>query len=811
MPQLDDIVQRIILEGGDQITSVFDTIAEKGKEAFDALQSSFSSGGRPLEGIATAAVALEGAFASAAAALLAFANSTDTTIVRMNAMATSFGVTGSQLTELQDHFAAAGIGTQQFGRLVQRTATTIATSWTDILDNVRNSATQQIAATVAIQQADLKVEEAQNALANGSRDRAAQMAADNLAVETSVLKLGQVYHDVMTQTRLDILTTSGATLSLTNAQNALDTLLGHPPTAEEQQQLKIDEARLAVQKAEQAQQDAINTQLQNTLEQQSKLEAARQAAADAARKRDEDFQKGLIEERQQVVALTEAENHAADVRIKAHELELQDLQKISAALKTVAQGGIPGLDLAEVTVTNIVKALQLLSSESGKAPTGFDVLKNLADVFHGDTGKIISDSQRIAIAAQFAGGSMRSLVGPQFVQLMAKGSGALTEFSDKAQKMGVDIQAIAPGAERFRSAMASLGTTLDLVKLKFASLINDKLTSFLQAIEQSFSSLDGVGHNFVTGIELIGRAIGLVIDLFENFAALIDHVFNLQPGTAFKLLLLTIAGIIALFAAPLIAWPVLIGLVVIAVGMLGDAWTKVKQTVFDAIQPWAQFASDTEQEIEQSVADLAANIKAIWDGIAAWIRQKFDDIGTWGHTVWDSLTKAADDAAVRVKQTFDDLWSWIKSLPLLNFFFGTSSPGGTAVVGAAGGGHIRGPGTETSDSIPIWASVNEFMMRAAAVRKYGLNFMHAINSLQFDPGLIGMAVGGLVSFNAPTPRLGYAAGGAIAGGSRNILNLTIGQDTFLGLAAGDATMKQLTQFAVRQQVSSAGRKPRWHT
>ncbi|MEU2143624.1 hypothetical protein ABZ741_04835 [Streptomyces globisporus] len=45
----------------------------------------------------------------------------------------------------------------------------------------------------------------------------------------------------------------------------------------------------------------------------------------------------------------------------------------------------------------------------------------------------------------------------------------------------------------------------------------------------------------------------------------------------------------------------------------------------------------------------------------------------------------------------------------------------------AGGGPIEGPGTSTSDSVPIWASKGEFMIKARSVAKYGLSFLKAVN------------------------------------------------------------------------------------
>ena len=59
----------------------------------------------------------------------------------------------------------------------------------------------------------------------------------------------------------------------------------------------------------------------------------------------------------------------------------------------------------------------------------------------------------------------------------------------------------------------------------------------------------------------------------------------------------------------------------------------------------------------------------------------------------------------------------------------------------ASGGYITGPGTATSDSIPAWLSNGEYVVKAAAVNKYGVDFLHAINGLRFaDGGSVGRSM-----------------------------------------------------------------------
>ncbi|WP_281155170.1 hypothetical protein [Streptomyces sp. HYC2] len=55
-------------------------------------------------------------------------------------------------------------------------------------------------------------------------------------------------------------------------------------------------------------------------------------------------------------------------------------------------------------------------------------------------------------------------------------------------------------------------------------------------------------------------------------------------------------------------------------------------------------------------------------------------------------------------------------------------------IALAGGGLVQGPGTSTSDDIPLWGSAGEYMVKATAVAKYGLKFMDDLNSGRLPVG-----------------------------------------------------------------------------
>jgi len=95
--------------------------------------------------------------------------------------------------------------------------------------------------------------------------------------------------------------------------------------------------------------------------------------------------------------------------------------------------------------------------------------------------------------------------------------------------------------------------------------------------------------------------------------------------------------------------------------------------------------------------------------------------------------------------------------------------GGAATGGfvqAADGGHIRGPGTGTSDSILARLSNGEYVIRAASVKKFGVDFFSALNK-GFMPNFnMGGYIENLRNNLSGVPR--FADGGLVSAGTGNI-------------------------------------------
>jgi phage-related protein len=117
------------------------------------------------------------------------------------------------------------------------------------------------------------------------------------------------------------------------------------------------------------------------------------------------------------------------------------------------------------------------------------------------------------------------------------------------------------------------------------------------------------------------------------------------------------------------------------------------------------------------------------------------------------------------------------------------------------GGSVRGPGTSTSDSIIARVSRDEFVVRAAAVRKYGVSFFEALNSMRM--GVSRFANGGTAGAG------GGADGGGSSAGKDLAQGLIAGMRASMGaVAAAARAMGATAQTAIRQEleISSPSKK-----
>ncbi|RWE72922.1 MAG: phage tail tape measure protein, partial [Mesorhizobium sp.] len=271
-----------------------------------------------------------------------------------------------------------------------------------------------------------------------------------------------------------------------------------------------------------------------------------------------------------------------------------------------------------------------------------------------------------------------------------------------------------------------------------------------------------------------------------------------------------------------------------------DGATGLWQSIVGAFEEGKQLAVDAFNGIVEAIVN-------VWNGLVERLgsiaQQIVERIAGWFGTlpgritsIFNSLLSTVSGILGRISSLIDSITSKIRSaIDLAKQLVGLGggggdSGGGGSQGGFAGGGYLaHGPGTPTSDSIPIWASVKEFITRAKAVAYYGPGVYHAMNAMKIPREFFqsagammrGFNLGGLVDrIPAPTrPILRFANGGqlpklapAAIGSSTTPLHFHFasGQEVVIdAVGIGDVAMGRLRQEAQNSARTTAGRKPGW--
>jgi hypothetical protein len=181
--------------------------------------------------------------------------------------------------------------------------------------------------------------------------------------------------------------------------------------------------------------------------------------------------------------------------------------------------------------------------------------------------------------------------------------------------------------------------------------------------------------------------------------------------------------------------------------------------VLDALQQQIEKIDELARVTQQTQGALTqlgvASRDALESGLESSLAGVLNQTRTFGD-VWRDTARSVLDAvnqiiarliALQIQQAIVNAAG-----SLLGFKDGGAVP---APIRRAGGGFITGPGTATSDSILARLSAGEYVMRAAAVRAYGVDFFEALNGLRApNPPRRGASVprfaeGGLVGTSAP--------------------------------------------------------------
>ena len=229
---------------------------------------------------------------------------------------------------------------------------------------------------------------------------------------------------------------------------------------------------------------------------------------------------------------------------------------------------------------------------------------------------------------------------------------------------------------------------------------------------------------------------------------------------------------------------------------------KATEEVTRAINDQRQVITQQRKEGEESAAKQLAVYKSLTEALNKVAGVVKDIAGEQKTLVLAELDSPSFEAAyaaldelekprksklfVEVDQTsLNALSNQLKTtLSAGQFAINVTAEAANQAGGFATGGAVRGPGTDTSDSILARLSNNEFVMQAKATKHYGSEFMYAINNLKLPK----FNMGGLINTFTPTfsPVYAYpafAAGGLVTapaanekGGKKDLVEILLKTD-----------------------------------
>lgn len=290
-------------------------------------------------------------------------------------------------------------------------------------------------------------------------------------------------------------------------------------------------------------------------------------------------------------------------------------------------------------------------------------------------------------------------------------------------------------------------------------------------VDQSFQQLSASVQNFMENlIPVVQRVVQSIINIISNiwndFAAHHPFIAAAVAGIATLIAALLIPQLIASGVQALVTgaqflagWLMAlgpIGLIVAAIAgiiaVLVVLWNNCdgfRNFVLGAISAIGGFLQGLWNGITTGVQNVWNGAMSIVGGIANWVKTNvIDRIVGFFQAGWNAVKSGVQALAGGIKSVFGTISGVIKA-PINAIIGGINSvikkinslkvPDWVPVIGGAHtnfptipklatGGYVGGVGTGTSDSNMAWLSRGEYVVKADTVRRYGVEFMDALNN-----------------------------------------------------------------------------------
>lgn len=423
-------------------------------------------------------------------------------------------------------------------------------------------------------------------------------------------------------------------------------------------------------------------------------------------------------------------------------------------------------------------------ASDGKLRNASDVMLDLSDAFNA----LPDGAEKAALAIAIFGRA-----GAEMIPFLNQGSAEIRRLGAEAERLGLTFsEAETQIGDAFNDALAQLSDQLSTfankIGLSFAPIFTelfgtisefiathkDTILGFFENLSATFQALPAPVQTLIQSLTALTIVLGPILVAIGVFV----QVIGFAAGG-----LVTLGGGIAFVLTTIVPWVALFALAAVAAFKLGQAIGNLINFLLDL--DWSAVGAGLVDAFNSAVEAVTSFFKSAWNGAVDFVKGLFADFLSYITGTWvGRIIAAIANVIQRIRGARQE----------------ANSEGGPGTRRASGGA-IYGPGTSTSDSVPIWASRGEFMQPARAVRKYGRAFMESVRNLTFP----GFADGGMIG----RPAVASLAG---VGNSapRNVLNLSLDGREFTGMMLDDSTYEALARYASFQRLTSGGRKPAWY-
>lgn len=476
---------------------------------------------------------------------------------------------------------------------------------------------------------------------------------------------------------------------------------------------------------------------------------------------------------------------------------------------------------------------------------------------------ILRFTENVGLALAQQGGSAEQARGALLQLSQALGAGVVRaeEFNSILEGAFPIAQAAANGIERVGGSVAQLRAEIlagNVTSREFFEAIlsqSDELeAAFGKTVPTISQALSVLNNNFVLLVGTANEASGVTSVISRLLLFLADNLQTvaavaLTVGAAFAVvkgvglaveifsLLRALTALIpvlvsigaTLLANPITLWALAIAAAATAVlaltGQLDDFVGAVQETtgpIFDAVGAFLGLSKESATTLDGISTDAPRAASALGGitGASDTAAASLQGMGGQGESAFERISNGVQQVQnnmqgllTTMRQSTAQAQRLYQELEAVGGSSGSfqtvSDTSANSIQTLAGGGRVVGPGTATSDSILARLSNGEFVVRAAAVRKYGTAFLRALNSGRLPKFAFGGLVDNLTAgFSIPSPVPAFAEGGEVSPSGRP-LTLNIGGETFAGLIAPEDVADRLAKYATGRKVRRAGSTPSW--